>query len=227
MRSASRYLLAILTCGLAFLRPVAQCPARPDPGSVVQDALSVDSVNGILGTELIMRHSVDSGGYNHYCYNYKTGTGDVEAPTLRLNQGDQLVLEVKDEIESDDSGGMGSMGFMSAPSGRICGDSGTPTLSSTNVHFHGLNVPPICHQDDVLTTLIQPGKPAFEFNIQIPKNEPPGLYWYHPHIHGFTEFQVNGGAAGALIVGGMDKVRPEVAGLTERVFVIRQEYLVP
>jgi len=101
------------------------------------------------------------------------------------------------------------------------------TLASTNVHFHGLNVPPICHQDDVLTTLIQPNKPAFRFNIQIPKNEPPGLYWYHPHVHGFTEFQVNGGAAGALIVEGMEKVRPEVTGLTERVFVIRQQYLVP
>ena len=53
------------------------------------------------------------------------------------------------------------------------------------------------------------------------------MYWYHPHIHGFTEFQVNGGAAGAIIVEGMEKVRPEVQGLTERVFVIRQQYLVP
>jgi FtsP/CotA-like multicopper oxidase with cupredoxin domain len=116
---------------------------------------------------------------------------------------------------------------MPPPPGKICGDGGDMTLSSTNVHFHGLNVPPTCHQDDVLTTLIQPNKPAFKFNIQIPKNEPPGLYWYHPHVHGFTEFQVNGGAAGALIVEGMDKIRPEVAGLKERVFVIRQQYLVP
>ena len=38
---------------------------------------------------------------------------------------------------------------------------------------------------------------------------------------------MNGGAAGALVVGGMEKVRPEVKGLTERVFVIRQQYLVP
>jgi len=100
-------------------------------------------------------------------------------------------------------------------------------VSSTNVHFHGLNVSPKCHSDNVLTTLIQPGKPPFEFNIHIPKNEPPGLYWYHPHIHGFTEFQVNGGAAGAIIVEGMSKVRPEVAGLAERVLIVRQQYLVP
>jgi FtsP/CotA-like multicopper oxidase with cupredoxin domain len=46
-------------------------------------------------------------------------------------------------------------------------------------------------------------------------------------VHGFTEFQVNGGAAGAIVIEGMDKVRPEVKGLKERVFVIRQQYLVP
>jgi FtsP/CotA-like multicopper oxidase with cupredoxin domain len=88
-------------------------------------------------------------------------------------------------------------------------------------------ISPHCHQDDVLTTLIQPGSPGFHYDIPIPKNDPPGLYWYHPHIHGFTEFQVNGGAAGALIVNGMDKIHPEVKGLTQRVFVIRQQYLVP
>ena len=95
------------------------------------------------------------------------------------------------------------------------------------MHFHGLNVPPICHQDDVINTLIQPNSPGFKYSIQIPTTEPPGLYWYHPHVHGFTEFQVNGGAAGAIVVEGMEKYRPEVKGLTERVFVIRQQYLVP
>src|SRR5271165_1191825 len=172
-----------------------------------------------------MRHSVDSGGYNHYCINYQSTTGEVEAPTLRLNQGDRLILDLKDRIESsdDESGGM-EMDMSGMP---VCGDTGTPTLSSTNMHFHGLNVPPACHQDNVLTTLLKPGKPAFRFDMQIPKNEPPGLYWYHPHVHGFTEFQVNGGAAGAIVVEGMEKLHPEVAGLTQRVFVLRQQYLVP
>ena len=220
----SRYWLAISLCVFSFVRVEAQCPARPDPGTVVKDALSINSVNGVLNAEFTMKHSVDTGGYNHYCFNYDTAKGVVEAPTLRLNQGDRLILDVKDRIESDDDSSGMAMDMSGLP---ICGDSGTPTLSSTNVHFHGLNVPPVCHQDDVLTTLIQPNKPAFQFDMQIPANEPPGLYWYHPHVHGFTEFQVNGGAAGALVVEGMEKVRPEVAGLPERVFVIRQQYLVP
>ena len=224
MRSLSTYLLATWFCLFSSLWVEAQCPARPNPGSVVADALSIDSVNGVLDAEFTMRHSVDSGGFNHYCMNYTTGKGEVEAPTLRLNQGDRLILDVKDRIESDDDSSGMAMDMSGVP---VCGDTGTPTLSSTNVHFHGMNVPPTCHQDDVLTTLIQPNKPAFRFDMQIPINEPPGLYWYHPHVHGFTEFQVNGGAAGALVVEGMEKVRPEVAGLPERVFVIRQQYLVP
>ena len=76
------------------------------------------------------------------------------------------------------------------------------TASTTNLHFHGLSVPPTCHQDDVLKTMVQPGDPAFEYHFQVPADQPAGLYWYHPHVHGFTRAQVLGGASGALIVEG-------------------------
>jgi len=225
MRFAFRCLLAVVVCGFPFYQTLAQdsCPPRPAPGSVVQDAFTIASTNGVLAAELVMGHSVDDSGYTHYCFNYKTPEGHiVEAPTLRLNQGDTLNLGVLNRIQADDAG-------MKMPpvEGKGCGDGGPMTLQSTNVHFHGLNVSPNCGEDDVLTTLIQPGTKGFEFKIPIPVDEPPGLYWYHPHVHGFTEFQVNGGAAGALIVEGMNKFRPEVNGLTERVFTVRQQYLVP
>ncbi len=227
MRTVSRFLLAIIICGFSFIPLVAQCPPRPQPATVVQDALNLYSQNGVLNADLTLGHSVDINGYTHYCYKYQTTTGAAEAPTLRLNPGDRLMLHVTDGVTDAGPQSMSAMD-MSAPAGTAtCGDGGTATISSTNVHFHGLNVPPVCHQDDVLTTLIQPGTPGFQFSLQIPTTEPPGLYWYHPHVHGFTEFQVNGGAAGALIVEGMEKYRPEVAGLAERVFVIRQQYLVP
>jgi len=217
--------VVVVVCGFSFLKPMAQdCPARPATGTVVNDPFSISSKNGVLAAGFVMGHSVDDAGYTHYCYKYNNAGQVVEAPTLRLNPGDKLQLSVLNRIT--DSGALHMKMGMAMP-GPICGDSGPMTVDSTNVHFHGLNVPPVCHQDDVINTLIQPGKAAFDFNIQIPTTEPPGLYWYHPHVHGFTEFQVNGGAAGALIVEGMEKYRPEVAGLTERVFVIRQQYLVP
>ena len=98
------------------------------------------------------------------------------------------------------------------------------SATATNIHFHGTNVAPVCGQDEVIHTLIAPGQ-SFDYKVQIPANEPPGLYWYHPHPHGFSEGQVQGGATGALIVEGLQNVDPALAGLTERTFVIRDQVL--
>ena len=191
--------LAFALTGMAH----GQCPDRPSSGTVVADAPSIVSQNGTLSAQFTMAQSVDGSGYTHYCYKYLEGTQVVESPTLRLNPGDTLPLNILDQNSAPEIGGMKME--MSPAGEAVCGDSGTATVSSTNVHFHGLNVPPKCHQDDVITTLIQPGSPGFQYNMQIPATEPPGLYWYHPHVHGFTEFQVNGGAAGAIVVEGMEK----------------------
>ena len=100
------------------------------------------------------------------------------------------------------------------------------TPVSTNLHFHGLSVPPVCHQDDVLRTSVQPTDSPFEYRFQIPANQPPGLYWYHPHIHGFSSRQVLGGPSGPLVIEGLERATPQVAGLPERIFVIRDQDLV-
>ncbi len=99
------------------------------------------------------------------------------------------------------------------------------TATATNLHFHGLTIPAVCHQDDVLRTSIQPADTPFEYRFRIPPNQPPGLYWYHPHIHGFSKVQVLGGASGALIVEGIERADEEVAGLPERVLIIRDQDL--
>jgi FtsP/CotA-like multicopper oxidase with cupredoxin domain len=99
------------------------------------------------------------------------------------------------------------------------------TPLSTNLHFHGLTVPPVCHQDDVLKTVVQAGDAPFEYRFQIPPEEAPGLYWYHPHVHGLTSAQVLGGASGALIVEGIERANRQLAGLPERVFIIRDQDL--
>jgi FtsP/CotA-like multicopper oxidase with cupredoxin domain len=65
------------------------------------------------------------------------------------------------------------------------------TPLSANLHFHGLTVPALCHEDDVLKTVVQPGDAPFAYRFRIPPDEPPGLYWY-PHALGFTNPQVLG-----------------------------------
>jgi FtsP/CotA-like multicopper oxidase with cupredoxin domain len=102
---------------------------------------------------------------------------------------------------------------------------GKMSAASTNLHFHGLTIPPTCHADDVLHTVIGPSAAPFEYRFQVPENQPPGLYWYHPHIHGYTSPQILGGASGALIVEGIERVNAQLAGLPERVLIVRDQDL--
>jgi FtsP/CotA-like multicopper oxidase with cupredoxin domain len=96
---------------------------------------------------------------------------------------------------------------------------------ATNLHFHGLEIPPVCHQDETLKTTINPNDAPFEYRFQIPSDTPPGLYWYHPHPHGFSKAQVLGGASGALIVEGVEREATVAAGLPERLLIIRDQDL--
>ncbi len=164
-----RWSLAIIFCGCSVLGFAASdCPARPAAGTIVNNPFSISSQNGALSASFTLAHSVDQDGYTHYCYKFETSAQTIEAPTLRLNPGDTLNLEILDRIQDDDKNAKKMKMKMSSASGKTCGDGGDATLDSTNVHFHGLNVPPVCHQDDVLDTLIQPGSPGFKFSMQIP-----------------------------------------------------------
>jgi FtsP/CotA-like multicopper oxidase with cupredoxin domain len=232
-----RLVMAVQVVGLAMVTASAQvgnCPSRPDPGTPIVNPLDLYSVNGTLNVALALNNGVDSAGYTHDCYNYATGSGTIEAPTLRLNPSDTLTLTLTNQLNLPGADSaqvkhqmrMGATKMTKSPLVTSC-NGGTITQNSTNLHFHGLNIPPVCHQDDVINTLIQPTDPPFQYQIQIPSNEPPGLYWYHPHPHGFTTDQVNGGASGALIVSGIENVKPQVAGLTEQVLILRQQFLNP
>ena len=184
------------------------------------------SQNGILKVDLTVRNQAEAGGAIRYCY--VAGDGS-QSPTLRLKPGDLLILHLKNELSDAKQPPAEANHVHSHSKSEMNADpctSASMTLTSTNLHFHGLTVPPLCHQDDVLKTSIQPGDSPFEYRFRIPANEPPGLYWYHPHIHGFSKVQVLGGASGALIVEGIERANREVAGLPERVLVIRDQDLI-
>jgi FtsP/CotA-like multicopper oxidase with cupredoxin domain len=198
------------------------CP-RPQPGSIVQEPLDLRSKNGVLELTLAAANSGQADGTTRYCYTDPEGR---ESPNLRVNPGDEVIIHLKNELK--DLQPDAARHVHSAPHS---GDATKPCTSgimspvSTNLHFHGLTIPPTCHQDDVLKTSVQPGDAPFEYRFRIPQDEPPGLYWYHPHIHGFSKQQVLGGASGALIVEGIERAKKEVAGLPERVFIIRDQDL--
>jgi FtsP/CotA-like multicopper oxidase with cupredoxin domain len=204
---------------------------RAAPGSTVPEPRDLRSDHGVLKVDLSVHDFREADGSTRYCYVLPDGS---VAPTLRLHPGDLLVLHLKNELVDPDPAQAQSPAHThehthqhGSPAKAVdpC-SSGAMTAVSTNLHFHGLTVPPVCHQDDVLKTSIQPNDPPFEYRFQIPADEPPGLYWYHPHIHGFSSKQVTGGASGALIIEGLESANREVTGLPERVLVIRDQDLV-
>lgn len=211
---------------------------RPSAGSTVLEPRDLRSSHGLLRLTLTIHNYQEADGSVRYCYLLDDGT---ESPTLRLHPGDLLVLQLKDDLVDIPArtpsahtmpmapGQVMSMGqpvavslHLSSPHKPRDPCSGAlMTATATNLHFHGLTVPARCHEDDVLMSSVLPGEPPFEYRFRIPRDEPPGLYWYHPHIHGYDSPAVLGGASGALIVEGIERAVPDVAGLPERVLVIR------
>ena len=197
--------------------------ARPPAGSEIPAPKDLRSRNGTLEVDLTLRNVLDHGRV-HYCYSDRDGN---VAPTLRVKPGDWLILRLRNELRRlphAPAGATPMMRSMSSMPPAACGG-GTMGEWVTNLHFHGLTVPPVCHQDDAVGTLIASGSRPFEYRFQVPPDEPSGAYWYHPHVHGFTDAQVEGGASGALIVEGIEQANHSLAGMPERVFVIRDEPL--
>ncbi|HEY6250858.1 MAG TPA: multicopper oxidase domain-containing protein [Candidatus Angelobacter sp.] len=192
------------------------CP-RQTPGSAVQQPPELRSQNGRLELTLKFEISEDARGLLRFCY---LSDSAVQAPTLRVNPGDELIIHFRNELPASTS--REPVHGMEHDSTQCAG--GQMSLAATNLHFHGLNIPPSCHQDDVMHTLIDPAT-TFDYRFKIPADTTPGLYWYHPHPHPFGEAQVLGGASGALIVEGISGVHPEIAGLPERVLVLRDQKL--
>ncbi len=229
--------LALRLVGLVavlLLMPVVQaqptktdwCP-RPAPGSPVPEPRDLRSSHGVLRVDLTIRSYPSATGSMRYCYLLADGS---QSPTLRLHPGDLLDLHLVNALSEPPAQAiaMPHAMRMDIDRGQRTADpctSGRMSATATNLHFHGLTVPAICHQDEVLRTSIQPSDAPFEYKFRIPRDEPPGLYWYHPHIHGFSSQQVMGGASGALIIEGLERAVPQIAGLPERVLVIRDQDL--
>jgi FtsP/CotA-like multicopper oxidase with cupredoxin domain len=202
--------------------PASEICPRPPAGDKVSDPEDLRSDHGVLKVTLKFMTSADAQGRIRYCYLYKDG---AQAPTLRVSPGDTLILNLQNDIAPESAHGVPSRASMHMEFRPDSCSQAKMTPSATNLHFHGLMIPPVCHEDDVLHTVVGPSAAPFEYRFQIPDDQPPGLYWYHPHLHGFTKAQVLGGASGALIVEGIERINTQLAGLPERVFIIRDQDL--
>src|SRR3982075_790447 len=125
-------------------------------------------------------------------------------PVIRVQPGSILNVEYKNEL--------------AAQSREDC--VGHPCMQMTNLHFHGLHVSPNRPQDDVLNMMASRGE-TLHYSVQVPPQQPPGLYWYHTHSHGESYVQDLDGMSGAIVVEGIDRYVPEVLNMRERILVLR------
>ena len=109
---------------------------------------------------------------------------------------------------------------MSANSTEKC--IGEPCMNMTNLHFHGLHVAPTAPQDDVLTMMAMPGQ-SLDYVVNVPSDQPPGLYWYHPHPHGESYQQDLDGMSGAIVIDGIERYVSELRHMRERILVLRDQ----
>src|SRR5437667_8868199 len=129
-------------------------------------------------------------------------------PVIRVQPGTILNVEYKNELD--------------AQSREEC--VGHPCMNMTNLHFHGLHVSPRAPQDDVLDMMASQGE-TLHYSVQIPPQQPPGLYWYHTHSHGESYVQDLDRMSGAIIVEGIERYAPEVCNMRERILVLRNRVL--
>lgn len=157
--------------------------------------------------------ALNSASHTVFCFATPDG---VASPTLRVHPGDTLNISL---TNANPPAPPGSPSEFISNTSNVCGDM-TMTITSVNMHFHGTNTSPACHSDEVIHTLVNSGE-TFQYSVKFPKDEPPGLYWYHPHVHGLAEAAVQGGASGAIVVEGIANIQPAAAGLPERILLIR------
>ena len=139
--------------------------------------------------------------------NYYGGT------RLQVNPGDTLKIRLVNALPS-----------ASGAKHALEDGQGFLSLNPTNLHVHGMLVPPrVADAGDsswgdnvfVLNFNSANGKagPAdthmhgtvqydtVDYTYAIPKNHPSGVFWFHPHVHGISLNQISAGLAGIITVG--------------------------
>jgi len=144
-------------------------------------------------------HAVNENGRDTFAFD-----GANVAPVIRASPGDVLRITYVNDLPPKSS--------------EACAVN--PCMNMTNLHFHGLTVSPDAPQDDVLGMLAMPGQ-VLHYLVKIPRDHPPGLFWYHTHPHGESHRQVLDGMSGAIVIEGMERYVPKVGRLRERVIVVR------
>ncbi len=218
----------------AVPQPPALCGGSIAAGQLVeppQIEVSTLPVDDLGRHELIMRVARDG---PRFCFRYTlNGTPQIIAPTLRMHRGERFAIRLVNEISGPAPGATMKASAlapcMPAPMSdekvrRFSGYLNHTVYSRTmdmkpldvNLHLHGFEGPP--EQENVFLSTLSTPAHACEYDITIPRTQPPGTYFYHPHAHGMSGPEVSGGLSGMWIV---EPDTPLLAAVDEHDIVLR------
>jgi len=132
----------------------------------------------------------------------KVYNGSFAAPTLVASPGDLVEVRLIDHLDEP-----------------------------TNLHFHGLEVSPGGHADNIFVS-VAPGH-SFVYRFRLPRTAPTGTFWYHSHEMvpmsqmgrfpgAASEEQVFDGLSGLLEVTGLKRdLPPRLRGIPQRYLALR------
>jgi hypothetical protein len=132
LRLTQFFILIVFCCLSMAALGQNVCPARPSPGSTIRDPEILQSQNGTLTVNFTMYNSPSQTGAEEYCYVYSDGT---EAPTLLLNPGDTLIVNLTNRLTAISGARHMSHGVSAGMPGDLCAG-GETNSATTNIHFH-------------------------------------------------------------------------------------------
>lgn len=173
-----------------------------------------------------------------FCFQYAfDGAEQNVAPVLRVHRGERFAVRLVNEISGPAPGASIQASKLApcmpaameaVPTQHLSGylnhiiyASRMPAMKplDVNLHFHGFEGP--AEQENVfISTLSTPAR-ACEYDLTIPRTQPPGTYFYHPHAHGMAGLEVVGGLLGMWIV---EPDTPQIRRANEREIIITPRF---
>jgi FtsP/CotA-like multicopper oxidase with cupredoxin domain len=227
---------------------VAKCPKAP---TRYHSLVSVGDGSGDAGADFKIGYDPDE---HRLCFN---APGLPEAPVLRVGVGHTLSVQIANTLRDtrgllvrnvncaiDSYGGEGLCSpkpvFAETPGADgpfypLMANEAHSADGTSNLHVHGLFVPPVACSDEVLLSTIYPANwhgrigalppcqaapNLLSYSYQIPADHPAGAYWYHTHRHGQAEHETQMGLAGAIVVEDSGDAWRQSIGVTDEVLLV-------
>ncbi len=219
-------------------RLVSPC-AFTDSSETVRHPPAIDMwrmpKNDLGVNELILSAHRDG---DRYCYNYQeSGVTHRRTPVIHVRPGEEFAIRIVNDIPSGAKGD-----YVNASSLPLCMPmpihegpvehyagylnhivSERPVEMKpvdTNLHMHGFEG--LESEDNIFLSTLSSPMHACEYVYHLLSTQPAGTYFYHPHPHGVSADEVDGGLAGVWIV---DPPKPQLPVADDHVLFL--SYAVP